>query len=85
MEVLKVHPEDRDMSEWHAEGGAVIITRASVSPEVPVVEPRLVFEVKLLQVLQRNALLLLAAAVQQPLHAALQNINTELRSEVSQR
>ena len=36
-------------------------------------EPGLVFEVKLLQILQRDVLLLLAAAVQQPLHTALKH------------
>lgn len=41
-------------------------------PHVPVVEPGLVFEVKLFQILQRDPLLLLSAPVEQTLHAALQ-------------
>lgn len=43
------------------------------SPRIPVVEPGLVFEVKLFQILQRNALLLLPAPVEQTLHTALRN------------
>lgn len=42
-------------------------------PHVPVVEPGLMFEVKLFQILQRNPLLLLPAPVEQTLHTALKN------------
>lgn len=44
---------------------------SGVSPEGPVKEPGLMFEVKLFEVLQRNPLLLLPAPVEQPLHTAL--------------
>lgn len=37
------------------------------------VEPGLMFEVKLLEILQRNPLLLITTAVQQSLHAALKD------------
>lgn len=42
-------------------------------PHIPVVEPGLVLEVKLFQILQRDPLLLLPAPVEQTLHTALKN------------
>ncbi len=47
-------------------------------PELPVEQPGFVLEVKLFQVLQRNALLLLPASVQQTLHAALKQTGNSL-------
>lgn len=73
--VIKVQPAQRytgvnDHVQVHApqQNGACSETQV---PEVLMVEPRLVPEVKLLKILQRKALLFLTAPVQQPLHAAL--------------
>lgn len=52
-------------------------------PERPVEKPRLMFEVKLLQVFQRNAGLLLPTAETQTLHTTLEDRQADTEHEGS--